>query len=397
MTRSIGETSRGAEREPAPSLVIPRVQLFALTALLAGFAFLSVHIFMLTRVQVAGADYSCFWAGARTALSDPARIYDFQHNTALQGWPLGAGTLRPYIYPPTALFLFIPFSLVPYWLGYGLWITLTGGLFLWAASRIGAPWWLVLLLPSVAMVVYCGQVTFVMAGLVLAGLALRDRPLAAGVLFGIAASIKPQLVALVPIALLAENRWRTLAAAGLTGLLLCLAATLTWGPQIWRDWLDAAARFHDLIFRDRDLTAAGITPYAALIAAGHRGAWAFLLAPVAVALVWFGFRRTADLPDRSLLLFGATILITSYAIYYELALFAPGVAVYLSRLRDPRWTRYAAASLGYCCFPWAFPSVLPALALAVAPLLWPTSARDDATSDLKPSVAPTEPVLGVAT
>lgn len=66
---------------------------------------------------------------------------------------------------------------------------------------------------------------------------------------------------------------------------------------------------------------------------------------------------------------------------YELALFAPGVAVYLSRLRDPRWTRYAAAALGYVLLPWAFPTALPALALAAAPLLRPELARDNAESD----------------
>jgi uncharacterized membrane protein YhaH (DUF805 family) len=70
--------------------------------------------------------------------------------------------------------------------------------------------------------------------------------------------------------------------------------------------------------------------------------------------------------------------VTPYAMNYELALFAPGVAVYLSRLRDPRWTKYAAAALGYTLLPWALPSVLPALALAVAPLVRPGLVRDNA-------------------
>lgn len=354
------------------------LQLVILAALLATLAYASFDIYGLTRFQAAGADYSCFWAGAKTALSDPARIYDFVHNTVVQGWPLGPGRVRPYIYPPTALLLFVPFALPSYWAGYVAWVVLTGALFLWGAGRIGAPWWLVILMPSVALVAYCGQVTYLMGGLVLAGLSLRDRPVLAGVLFGIAASIKPQFMVLVPLALLAEGRWRTMITAGLTGLVLCLAATLVWGPQIWLDWLAALPRFNDLIFHDRGLTEDAITPYAALVSTGHKGAWAFLLAPVAAALVWFGFRRTHDLADRSLLLFGATTLVTPYAMNYELALFAPGVAVYLSRLRDPRWTKYAAATLGYVLLPWAFPAVLPALALALAPLLRPGLARDNA-------------------
>lgn|GEM_PF-932265 len=363
------------------SFSLPRLeplQWVILVALLAALAYASLDLLALSRFQAPGADYSCFWAGAKTALSDPARIYDFDHNTAVQGWPLGPGRVRPYVYPPTALLLFAPFALPAYWTGYGLWVAVTGLLFLWAARRIGAPWPLVLLMPAVALVAFCGQVTFLIGGLVLGGLSLRRRPILAGLLFGLAAVVKPQFMVLVPLALLAEGRWRTLIAAGATGALLALATLLVWGPQIWLDWLAALPRFNALIFHDRGLTEDAITPYAALVSTGHAGAWALLLAPAAAALVWFGFRRTPDLADRSLLLFGATTLVTPYAMNYELALFAPGVAVYLSRLCDPRWTKYAAAALGYVLLPWAFPSVLPALALALAPLLRPGLARDNA-------------------
>jgi len=80
----------------------------------------------LLRVQVLGADYSCFWAGAKTSLTQPSLLYDFKHNTDVQGWPLGPRDIRPYIYPPSALLVFIPFALAPYWVGFGLWVALTG-------------------------------------------------------------------------------------------------------------------------------------------------------------------------------------------------------------------------------------------------------------------------------
>lgn len=371
-----------ASRPSRPSL--PTLAIFA--TLLALLAIKSLQIYQLVHFQAAGADYSCFWAGAVSALHEPAKIYDFHHNTVLQNWPLGPGRLRPYIYPPTALFLFAPFTLPAYWVGYGLWVALTGALFLWAARRIGAPWWLVALMPVFSLVAFCGQVTFVVGGLVLAGLALRDRAILSGVLFGLAATIKPQFLVLVPIALMAEGRWRTMVAAGATGLALCLAATLVWGPNIWLEWLAALPRFNQVIFLDAALVEDAITPYATLTGAGLDGRWAFLLVPVAVALVWFGFRRTRDLADRSLILFGATMLVTPYAMNYELALFAPGVAVYLSRLRDPRWPRYAAAALGYVMLPWTFLAVLPALALPIAPLIRPGLARDNA--ELAPASNP---------
>ena len=377
-----------AGRRAILAVLGPSWRLIAVSALFVMLAVASLSFFSLTKVQAAGADYSCFWAGAKTALSEPAYIYDFHHNTALQGWPLGPGRVRPFIYPPTALFVFIPFALTSYWVGYGLWVAVSGILFFWAAARIGVPWAAMLVMPTVALVIYCGQVTFAVGGLVLAGLALRNRSILAGMLFGLAACIKPQLVVLVPIAMVAEMRWRTLAAAGMTGLVLCLAATLVWGPQVWRDWLAALPRFNELTFKDRDLTAYAITPYAALIGAGHRGAWAFLLAPAAVALVWFGFRRTEDLPDRSLLLFGATMLVTPYAMKYEFALFAPGAAVYLTRLRDPRWPKHATAILAYNLLPTTFPSVLLAFAFAVAPLFRSELAGDIAARARRPLISP---------
>jgi hypothetical protein len=357
------------------------VQLAALAVLLVAVACAYRDLCLLTTIQAPGADFSCFWAGAKSALSHPAQIYDFAHNSALQGWPLGPGRLRPYIYPPTALLVFVPFALPTYWGGYLLWVALSGGFFLWAAARIGAPWPLVLLAPPVLLVAQCGQVTLLMGGLVLAGLSLRERPLLAGALFGLAAAIKPQFMLLVPLALLAEGRWRTVLAAGAAGLALCLAAAALWGAQAWLDWLSALPRFNALIFHDRGLTEDAITPFAALVATGRKGAWAFLLAPLAAALVWFGFRRRLDLADRSLILFGATVLVTPYAMNYELALFAPGVAAYLGRFRDPRWPRYAAAAFGWVLLPWGFPSMLPALALGTASLLRPVRAGAEIESD----------------
>jgi hypothetical protein len=361
-------TSRPFRPEP--------LQLVVVVGLAGALAYASFDIFTLTRIQAAGADFSCFWAGAKAALDAPARIYDFHYVSELQGWPLGPGRLRPFIYPPSGLLLFAPLAAAPYWVGYGAWVAATLLLFLWAARRIGAPWWMILLAPTVSLVVYTGQVTFLVGGLVLGGLSLRERPLAAGVLFGLAAAVKPQFLLLVPVALAAEGRWRTLLAAGSTGLALCLAAALVWGAQLWLDWLAALARFNRVIFDDPALVADAVTPYAALVAGGHRGAWAWLLAPFAAWLVWAGFRRTRDLADRGLLLFGATLLVTPYAMNYELALFAPGLAVYLQRLRSPLWPRYAAAALGHFMLPWGLASVLPPLALPLAALLDPARRRE---------------------
>jgi hypothetical protein len=371
---------RPARPYSLPTLAVVALQLAIVGGLLFAVGDAWFDLYKLSRFQVAGADYSCVWAGAKAALSEPSRIYDFAHVSALQGWPLGPGRIRPYVYPPSALLIFAPFALPSYWLSFGLWVAATGALFLWAARRMGAPWPLVLLAPPVLLTAFCGQLAFLVGGLVLAALSLRHRPVLAGVLLGVAASVKPQFLVLVPIALVAEARWRTLFAAGVTGVTLFVLSSLVWGPERWLEWLGALARFRALIFGDRGLTEDAITPYAALVSIGLDGRWAFLLAPASVALVWFGFRRTQDVADRSLMLFGATLLVTPYAMNYELALFAPALAVRLSRWRDPRWTEYAAAAAGATLLPWTFAAVLPVLALAVAALVRAPDVRDPAGS-----------------
>jgi hypothetical protein len=297
-------------------------------------------------LQLPGADFSCFWAGAKTALASPHKLYDFRAITILQGWPLGPHNLRPYIYPPSALFVFMPFVLAPYWVSYGLWVAVTGGLFWVAGRKLGAAWWF-MLLPSVALVAYCGQVTFLVGGLTLLGLSLRHRPGLAGVLLGVAAAVKPQLLILAPVALIALGDWKTLLAAAAAGAVLCLASLAVWGAQTWLDWLSALSQFQRLIFDNPALVADAVTPYAGLTAAGLNGAWAFLLAPAAIGWVWLTFRRQTSLADRSIALLGGALLISPYAMNYELALFAPAMAVYLSRRRDRGWLAYLAASLAY--------------------------------------------------
>jgi hypothetical protein len=329
-------------------------------------------LLVLLKVQILGADFSCFWAGAKTAIAAPAHLYDFKHITDVQGWPLGPRDIRPYIYPPSALFVFLPFSFGGYLADFTAWIMVTGALYLWGATRAGSPWW-VALSPCALLVLDCGQAPFVMGGLVIGAFAILDRrPTLAGVLLGVAACIKPQIVLLAPIALVAQGRWRTLITTGITGLVLCLASAALWGVEAWIDWLAAIGRFKDYVAANRGLIMTGSTPYAWLKHSGFNGAWAYLLAPLSVAAVWFSFRLRAPIEDRLIALFGGILLITPYAMNYEYAMLAPSVAIYLSRIRDVRWPAYALATAGFLAFIWHPPGLyfvlaLPLLRYAPAP------------------------------
>jgi hypothetical protein len=322
-------------------------------------------LLLLLKRQVLGADFSCFWAGAKTALKEPGLLYNFQHITDVQGWPLGPRDIRPYIYPPSALFFFVPFSFDAYLPDFTAWIMATGALFLWGASRAGAPWWIALA-PPVLLVLDCGQSPFIIGGLMIGAFALAERrPIAAGVLLGMAACIKPQFVLLAPIALMAEGRWRTMVTAGVTGVVLCAASAMIWGVDAWFEWLAAIGRFKEYVAANRGLIMTGSTPYAWLKHEGVNGAWAYLLAPLPIAAVWFAFRTRQPIEDRLIALFGGILLITPYAMNYEYALLVPSVAIYLARVRDVRWPAYAFAAAGFLAFVWHPPALYFVLALPV--------------------------------
>ena len=373
-----------AESAPAQD----RFRSYALWVLLAAFTFHSFNIVRLSEQQPFGVDYAALWAGVKAL--GAGRSYDFAYVTALQGWPFGPGNLRPYIYPPTAFFAFVPFATLPYWVGYIAWIAVTYAIVAWAGRRMGAPWWMVLF-PLASLVAYCGQATFLIGGLVAAALTLRRRPILAGVLLGLAAAVKPQMLLLLPLALAADRQWRTFLAVGATGLVLCVASVGLWGIDQWRMWIEALPRFQaEVILASPELLEDGLTPYAMLARNGLPGAWAFLLTPVAIALVWQTFRRTQDPADRLIVLLGAALMISPYAMRYEAALLLPAVAAYLARTKDRVWPLYAAAACFYASAPsYGFSPIAAALLLplstwlrtdAVGPTagLWGTRSPQDA-------------------
>src|SRR5204863_9336750 len=69
------------------------------------------------------------------------------------------------------------------------------------------------------------------------------RALLAGMLCGLL-SIRPQLDLLLPLMLLMSGRWRTIAAAAVTILVLVAAASIGFGPQVWTAYVNDAMPTH---------------------------------------------------------------------------------------------------------------------------------------------------------
>lgn len=336
-------SSLAAERSPDL-----RFRALAFSIFMALFAWRCANVVLHAwRTEAVAGDFACLWAGARTALTAPAHIYDFEFVTSLQtGWTV-PGRLRPFVYPPSALFAFLPLAMLAPWSAYALAMSASGSFFLWAGRRTGAPWSLALL-PCIWLVAAYGQTTFAVAGLVLLALSLRDRPILAGVLFGLAAALKPQAIALLPVGLVAARQWRSLAAAAAAGLVLFAVSSAIWGVHIWLDWLAALARFQrEVLPQTPGLRADEITVYAGLELLGLPGASAFLLAPFSLWLVWTVFRKDGGPLASAAALFGGTLLISPYAMNYDSALLAPGIAALLAQREDPHWLLYAAIVIAF--------------------------------------------------
>ncbi len=195
---------------------------------------------------LAFSDFFAQWSFARFAQGwEATMIYDGDalHRFQLTLEPALRQTF-PFPYPPTYLFAVWPLGWLPFGTAYLAWDCVTLALFLLAVFGICARtplFWFVLLAPVTVLTLVQGQNGLLTSALIVGGMRLmRDRPIMGGVLLGLA-TIKPQLGALIPLALIAAGYWRTFAAAAATALLLAAAAGVAFGWEIWPAWLHAVS------------------------------------------------------------------------------------------------------------------------------------------------------------
>jgi len=165
-------------------------------------------------------------------------------------------------------------------------------------------------------------------------LLLDRRPWLAGVLFGLLA-FKPQLGVLLPLALLAEGRWKTIAAAGVTVAALAGLSGLLFGTETWRAFLASAAFTRHVILEEG---APGFWKMQSVFAAvrlwgGPVGlayatqAVASGCAALAVFLLW---RSRADRRLKAAGLILGAFLCTPYSFDYDFVALAPAGAFLVS-------------------------------------------------------------------
>ena len=181
-------------------------------------------------------------------LADPRAFTDVLNRTHTAWFAKPISQLHPWVYPPPALLLALAFGWMPYLVSLVVFLGITG------AAMIAALWqWqddtrgrllligFVLLCPATAYQIGAGQLSFLVAAILLAAMALFDRrPFWAGALLGLLC-LKPQLGLMLPVALLAARQFRAIAGAAASSAILAWLSLALLGPTPWRDWIHFAS------------------------------------------------------------------------------------------------------------------------------------------------------------
>jgi multidrug transporter EmrE-like cation transporter len=345
---------------------------------LAAGAFAIAYGLSAARIGHGAPDFYVFWTAARhwQAPYDPAIVAQLLAGLHLKG-------VWPFAYPPTFLLFAWPFAQLPLGLAYPLWAGLESALFVFAAAHVIKPVWATAALglaPVVFFSAELGQTSLLVGAAMIGGWGLRDaRPALAGVLFGIAACIKPQAMLLAPVVL--WGRWRMLAYMAATGAALALAS-LGFGWRRWAEWPQALAAFKALVPQTDRINPSALV--GALVGAppALAAAWTALMAAVGVGLA----AKSRDLVG----LVAGGLCLTPYAHAYDLAPLAPMAAAWLFAPRRHGWGRAASGGAllaGVIATPAAALGLVAAL--AVFHVRWPGL-------QLPASLAPAESASGAA-
>jgi arabinofuranan 3-O-arabinosyltransferase len=282
-------------------------------------------------------DFTLFWLTGIFA-NDPTRMYDalewsgvWKTLTGLEGdsCPLAGG---PYAYPnisypPLLLFFTYPLGLMPYTAAFAAWTVATLLLYLIAIYLI-LPRPIAILAALTPFPVFfnffLGQNGFLIAGLMGLCLALMERrPRLSGVFLGLL-TFKPQVGILFPLALLVSRKWRVIASAIATSLLLVVTSIVVFGYRGWPVFI------HTLVHRGASLGMRLESVYGFLWSAGMSPpiAWVIQLAVACVVTAVVCWVWTRPLPHtlKAACLCCAAALATPYVHGHDLCILAIAAA-----------------------------------------------------------------------
>ncbi|MBV9956026.1 MAG: DUF2029 domain-containing protein [Pseudolabrys sp.] len=188
---------------------------------------------------ILGREFLNVWMQGRAAwLAEPSQWYDAQAYQRVLAILLGNDYPQQSLTAtPAGMLLAAPFGRLGYLTALGLWTALGMALYVSTLARYlpGQRAFLAALCAPAAIVgLIFGQSALITAAMLTGIFAWLDRwPFVAALLIGLLLMVKPQVAALFPIMLIASGRWRVLAAAAATGIVLFAASTALFGIESW--------------------------------------------------------------------------------------------------------------------------------------------------------------------
>jgi hypothetical protein len=239
-------------------------------------------------------------------------------------------------YPPFFFAVAVLVAAVPYGWGLAIWLVASFAAYL-AALRAILPRQETLLVaaafPAVFVNVGHGHNGFLTAALLGGALHWLDRrPWLAGVLIGLLV-YKPQFGVLIPIALVAGGRWRTIGAAAATVAALVVISFALLGSGIWHAFADSM-NFTQTVVLEQGGTGwhkiqsifAGVRAWGASVPIAY-AAQASLFAVLAATLAWLWHSDAAFELKAAALALGS-LLATPYVLDYDLVVLAVAIAFF---------------------------------------------------------------------
>ena len=239
-------------------------------------------------------------------------------------------------YPPFFFAVAVLVAAVPYGWGLAAWLVASFAAYL-AAIRAILPRRETVLVaaafPAVFVNVGHGQNGFLTAALLGGALHWLDRrPWLAGVLIGLLA-YKPQFGVLIPIALLAGGRWRSIGAAAATVAALAAISFALLGSGIWQAFADSM-NFTQTVVLEQGGTGwqkiqsvfSAVRSWGASVPVAY-AAQGSLLAMLAATLAWLWHSDAAFELKAAALALGC-LLATPYVLDYDLVVLAVAIAFF---------------------------------------------------------------------
>jgi len=286
-----------------------------------------------------GTDFSnVYAAGTLTWQGKPADAYSpaLQHDAEKATFDGRDVPFYGWHYPPFFFAVAFLVAAIPYAWGLALWLIASFAAYLAmlrAILRRPETLLIAAAFPAVFVNIGHGQNGFLTAALLGGALHLLDRrPWLAGILIGLLA-YKPQFGVMIPIALLANQRWSSIAAAAATIVLLIAVSFATLGGSVWHAFADSMNFTQTIVLEQGGTGWEKIQ--SAFSAARNWGAdvhtaYAIQIAlslSLAASLAWL-WHSDASFELKASALATASLLATPYVLDYDLVVLAVAIAFF---------------------------------------------------------------------